>query len=124
MMRLPAISSIGFTTASRRSFATSPQSFLTRARPSSRLLLKDKSKLQLHFRRSYADAAPAKRPRMFRYFRFLWRATYLSAIAGTAYLAYGIYNLRHPEDQFEPDPMKKNLVVLGKSVQLACFELL
>ena len=114
MMKLPAASSIGFSTASRRSFAKSSQSFLSRAQPSPRALL-DKSKLQQHFRRSYADVAPAKKHRRFRFVRYLWRATYLSAIAGTAYLAYGVWDLRHPDDQFEPDPNKKNLVILGKT---------
>lgn len=109
-MRLPTPSSIGVPI--RRSFATSSQSFLTRARPSSRTLL-DKNKLQQTFRRTYADVAPAKKPRRFRYFTYLWRLTYLSTVAGTAYLAYGVYELRHPDDQFEPDPTKKNLVILG-----------
>jgi len=74
----------------------------------------ERSKLQQSFRRAYADVAPAKKPRRFRYFTWLWRITYLSAIGGTAYLAYGVYELRHPEDQFEPDPSKKNLVILGE----------
>lgn len=116
MMRLPA-SSIGFNmsiaNASRRSFTTSSRSFLTRARPSSRVA-GNKSQLQQAFRRTYADTAPAKKPRRFRYFTYLWRLTYLSAIGGTAYLAYGVWELRHPEVQFEPDPSKKNLVILGK----------
>jgi len=107
-MRLSA-TSIGFT---RRSFATSSQSFLKRARPGSQIL-GDKSKLQQHFRRTYADTAPAKKPRRFRYFTYLWRLTYLSAIGGVAYLAYGVYDLRHPDDQFEADPTKKTLVILG-----------
>jgi NADH:ubiquinone reductase (non-electrogenic) len=113
-MKLPTASSIGFSTASRPSFAKSSQSFLARAQPSPRVLL-DKSNLQQHFRRFYADIAPAKKPRRFRFFRYLWRATYLSAIAGTAYLGYGVWDLRHPDDQFEPDPSKKNLVILGKT---------
>ena len=108
-MRFPA-SPMGF---GRRSFATSSQSFLTRARPKSQTVL-DKSKLQRQFR-GYADIAPAKKPRRFRFFKFLWRATYLSVIGGTAYLAYGVWELRHPEEQFEPDPSKKNLVILGKT---------
>lgn len=117
MMRLPA-SSIGMrtSTATHRSFATSSRSLLTRAaRPSSRVTL-DKSKLQQIFRRTYADVAPApaKKPRRFRYFTYLWRFTYLSVIGGSAYLAYGVWELRHPEEQFEPDPSKKNLVILGK----------
>ncbi|PMD58971.1 FAD/NAD(P)-binding domain-containing protein [Hyaloscypha bicolor E] len=110
-MRLPA-SSIAFRATSRRQIATSSQSFLTPARPSSRILL-DKSKLQQNFHRSYADIAPAKKPKRFRFFRFLWRLTYFSAIGGTAYLAYGVYDQKHPDDQFEPDPTKKNLVILG-----------
>jgi NADH:ubiquinone reductase (non-electrogenic) len=58
---------------------------------------------------------PAKKAKRFRYFRFLWRLTYLSAIGGAAYLAYGVWDLRHPDDQFEPDPTKKNLVILGEN---------
>ena len=110
MMRLPA-SSIGFSTATGRSFATSSRSF-TRARPTSRILL-ERSKLHQNSRRAYADIAPAKRSKRFPFFKTLWRLTYISAIAGTAYLAYGVYDLRHPDDQFEPDPTKKNLVILG-----------
>jgi hypothetical protein len=114
MMRLPA-SSIGFSTATRRSFATSSsvsRNLLTRAQASSRVTV-DKSKLQRAFRRTYADVAPVKKPKRFRLLKFIWRATYLSAIAGAGYLAYGVWELRHPEDQFEPDPTKKNLVILG-----------
>jgi NADH:ubiquinone reductase (non-electrogenic) len=55
-----------------------------------------------------------KSRRRFRWFRWLWRLTYLSAIAGTGYLAYGVYELRNPDEQVEPDPSKKNLVILGK----------
>lgn len=119
-MRFSA-SSIGFGTAARRSFATSSsvsKNVLTRARPSSRVNV-DKSKLQQAFRRSYADVAPVKKPKRFRFLRFLWRATYLSAIAGTGYLAYGVWELRHPDDQFEPDPTKKNLVILGMCTLIA-----
>jgi len=28
-------------------------------------------------------------------------------------MAWLVYDLRNPEDQFEPDPTKKNLVILG-----------
>ena len=112
MMRLPS-PSIGLA-ATRRSFATAPRA-LTRARPSSRILL-ERSKLSQNSRRAYADIAPVqpvKKSKKFPFFKTVWRLTYLSAIAGTAYLAYGVYDLRHPEDQFEPDPTKKNLVILG-----------
>ncbi|PBP27973.1 FAD/NAD(P)-binding domain-containing protein [Diplocarpon rosae] len=110
MMRLPA-SSIGFSAAARRSFATASSS-LTRAQPTSRILL-ERSKLHQNARRAYAEAAPLKKAKRFPFFKTIWRVTYLSAIAGTAYLAYGVYDLRHPDDQFEPDPTKKNLVILG-----------
>jgi NADH:ubiquinone reductase (non-electrogenic) len=42
-----------------------------------------------------------------------WRLTYLSTLGGVAYLGYGIWVLRHPVEQEEPDPKKKTLVVLG-----------
>ncbi|KAH6680766.1 hypothetical protein B0J14DRAFT_579329 [Halenospora varia] len=98
------------TPAARRAL-TSSSRILTRARPTTF----DNSKFQRSFRRAYAEVAtpPAQKPRRFRFFKFLWRATYISAIAGTAYLAYGVWELRHPEEQFEPDPSKKNLVILG-----------
>jgi NADH:ubiquinone reductase (non-electrogenic) len=73
--------------------------------------------VQRSFRRAYANPAPtqapAQKPRRFRFFRFLWRLTYLSTIGGAAYLAYGVWDLRHPDEQFQPDPSKKNLVILG-----------
>lgn len=79
------------------------------------LRIAQKSLLQHQFRRTYADVAPVvvKKPRRFRPLKNLWRATWISAIAGVIYLGYGVYDLRHPEDQFEPDPTKKNLVILG-----------
>lgn len=65
-------------------------------------------------RRQYADAAAAKKPRRFRTLRWIWRLTYLSAVGGVAYVGYGIYLDRHPEAQYEPDPSKKTLVILGE----------
>ncbi|KAL6721723.1 NADH:ubiquinone oxidoreductase [Lecanora helva] len=38
---------------------------------------------------------------------------YLSAIGGLVYMGYGIYLLRTPQEQLQPDPTKKNLVILG-----------
>lgn len=76
------------------------------------------------FRRQYADSQapkaqlspPAAKPKKrWSFFRMLWRITYLSLLGGTAYLVYTIYDLKHPNDQFEPDPSKKTLVVLGRS---------
>ena len=109
--RLLMKASASSTNFTRRSLSS--QSALLAARPSSRI---SQNLLQQSFRRTYADAAPVvvKKPKKFGYFTAIWRLTYLSAIAGTAYLAYGVYELRHPDDQFEPDPTKKNLVILGK----------
>ena len=108
-------SSIGFKGIAtvRRAFATSSPGVYTQSRASPRAIF-NKNSLRQSFRRTYADAAPVPKRRRFRWFRWLWRLTYLSAIAGTGYLAYGVYELRHPDDQVEPDPSKKNLVILGK----------
>ncbi|KAG9971588.1 external NADH-ubiquinone oxidoreductase-like protein, partial [Aureobasidium melanogenum] len=98
--------------ASKRTFATAnSQSFASRVQPSPRAT---SSQLQLRqsFRRSYADAVKPKKSG-FRFFRWAWRATYLSAIAGLAYTAYGIYEMKNPGEQPEPDPTKKTLVILG-----------
>jgi NADH:ubiquinone reductase (non-electrogenic) len=106
VMRL-STSSIGFAATARRQFATS--SPLTR--PGSALF--NQKLIQQSFRRAYSDAAPAKKPRRFRYFTWLWRATYLSVIGGLGYTAYGVWEQKYPDDQFTPDPTKKNLVILG-----------
>jgi NADH:ubiquinone reductase (non-electrogenic) len=109
--------------ASRRSLAT-----LSTLRQSSRLRTSSASlisrpKIQLSLRRTYADApsvnlSPTPKPKKrFRFFRFLWRATYLSAIGGIVYLAYTIYDAKNPPDQLEPDPSKKTLVILGKFIE-------
>jgi NADH:ubiquinone reductase (non-electrogenic) len=112
-------SSIGLT---RRTVAGSAHPLLSSPASSSCIAAPlCRTQLQRQFRRTYADVAPVKKPRRFRFFRNLWRLTYISAIAGTAYLAYGVYDLRHPEDQFEPDPSKKNLVILGKRAILTPF---
>lgn len=70
------------------------------------------------FRRGISNEAspvpqPPKKSR-FRALRWTWRLTYLSAIAGVAYIGYGVYQDRHPEPQVESDPSKKTLVILGK----------
>lgn len=78
-----------------------------------------RSNLQQSFRRSYADAVSPKTKRRGRgFFRWTWRLTYLSAIGGVGYLAYNIYSLRTPHEQFEPDPSKKTLVILGMLYRL------
>ena len=73
-----------------------------------------KSPLQGFSRRSYADALPAKVRRRGGFFKWAWRLTYVSAIAGTGYLSWVIYELRTPPEQLEVDPSKKTLVILGR----------
>jgi NADH:ubiquinone reductase (non-electrogenic) len=109
---------------SRRSLST-----LSMLRQPSRLRISTSSlvygpKLQQSFRRTYADApsatlSPKPKPKpkkRFRFFRFIWRATYLSVLGGLVYLTYVIYDAQHPPDQIPPDPSKKTLVILGKSI--------
>lgn len=86
-----------------------------------RILTSQIPALRSTFRRSYADQAPqailspAPKPkRRFRVLRFLWRLTYGSLIVGAVYLGYTIYDLQTPSDQFDPDPSKKTLVILGR----------
>ncbi|MCJ1377057.1 NADH:ubiquinone oxidoreductase, partial [Xylographa soralifera] len=104
----------GASLTSRRSYATSPKSaFLQSPRATPRTPFSN-ANLQSSFRRSYADTlSPVTKRRGRGFFRWTWRLTYLSAIGGTAYLAYNIYTLRTPQEQFDPDPSKKTLVVLG-----------
>ena len=70
------------------------------------------------FRRGVSsEAAPVPTPpkkSRFRVLRWAWRLGYLSAIAGIGYIGYGVYQDRHPEDQIQPDPSKKTLVILGE----------
>ncbi|KAL8751964.1 MAG: hypothetical protein Q9199_006074 [Rusavskia elegans] len=70
--------------------------------------------LQQTLRRSYADAIPPVTKRRGRGFlRWSWRAVYISALGGVGYMSYVIYMLRTPDEQFNPDPSKKTLVILG-----------
>ncbi|KAK9453652.1 hypothetical protein V1511DRAFT_61452 [Dipodascopsis uninucleata] len=67
--------------------------------------------------RAYATEASTPAPKKKSAFatagKFLWRLTYGSALAGVAFIGYGIYEARYPVDQLPPDPSKKTLVVLG-----------
>jgi NADH:ubiquinone reductase (non-electrogenic) len=115
-MRLPMASSkaaYGFTVAARRTFTTAPRRLVPSSRAMARQMPSNLA-LRQSFRRSYADVVPpvAKR-RGGGFFRWTWRFVYLSAIAGTGYLSYIIYELRTPDEQFDPDPSKKTLVILG-----------
>lgn len=80
------------------------------------------TQLQQTFRRAYADTlSPVTKRRGRGFFRWTWRLTYLSAIGGVGYLAYTIYLLRSPNEQYNPDPSKKTLVILGASLPNAIY---
>ena len=113
----------------RRAFTTSrpSQNLLANRRPAAPSTL-HRPTLSQSFRRAYADGNPvdpalknkAPKKKRFRFLRWTWRLTYLSAIAGSIYIGVGIYEAKHPDDQPEPDPKKKTLVVLGMS-PIACL---
>lgn len=117
------LSSLGARNVARRTFASS-QSFrssliTSKVRPTTTSQITRHTFRQAP-RRGYQDNInPATKAAVkkggFRTLRWLWRITYLSAIGGLAYVGYGIYEVRNPEDQQDPDPSKKTLVVLGKS---------
>ena len=120
MMRIstaPSKAATNITTSIRRSTVSSQQrSFLTSSRTIPRSSSFPRAALQQQFRRSYADTiSPVIKRRGRGFFRWTWRLTYLSAVAGTGYLAYNIYTLRSPQEQFDPDPSKRTLVILGRS---------
>lgn len=87
-----------------------------------------KKALQQSFRRGYAEITPGAVPtgpmgpaetvkpkRRFKVLRWIWRITYLSVLGSIGYITYVIYDGKHPNEQFEPDPSKKTLVILGKN---------
>jgi NADH:ubiquinone reductase (non-electrogenic) len=63
--------------------------------------------------RRQSTEAPAPKKR-FRVLRWTWRLTWLSALAGLGYMGYGIWEMRNPGEQPQPDPSKKTLVILGE----------
>lgn len=101
------------TAAAARSFSTIPRT----ARPSVALKLQSAGKVA--FRRAYADEVPKRKPGKLRLtFRWAWRLTYLSAAGLVGYGFLNIWQDRHPPPQFEADPDKKTLVILGTSLSL------
>jgi NADH:ubiquinone reductase (non-electrogenic) len=95
-------------TRSLTSSTTSRQILSSRIRPVAR-----------QFQRQYSDLPPPP-PKKKSWgwvgtsVKWTWRLTYLSVLGGLAYIAYDVYDDRHPADQVAPDPSKKTLVVLGK----------
>ena len=102
--------------AGRRAYATTRPSFIaSRARWTPRPVSHQIALRQAIRRQSTEATAPAPKPKKrFRVLKGLWRLTYLSAIAGAGYVGYGVWQLRNPEDQPDPDPSKKTLVILGR----------
>lgn len=104
---------------SRRSLSTRLQSQVVRSARPLRANAFSQQSFQRIARRSYADAAaptptPTPKPKKrFRFLRWTWRLTWLSGVGMVGALAYSIYDQRHPLEQFEPDPNKKTLVILG-----------
>jgi len=78
-----------------------------------------RQRVQQAFRRTYAEVSPETqrvvKRRTWGFLKWTWRLTYLSAIGGTIYIGWGIYQGRTPPAQYDPDPSKKTLVVLGMS---------
>ncbi|KAI0023238.1 hypothetical protein F4780DRAFT_103187 [Xylariomycetidae sp. FL0641] len=90
-------------TATSKPVSPSPSAILSRLGPVSR-----------QFARSYADAAPKKKPGKIRTtFKWLRRAVYLSLLGIAGIAIYDGYLDRFPDEQFVPDPQKKTLVILG-----------
>ncbi|KAL0253093.1 NADH:ubiquinone oxidoreductase [Diplodia seriata] len=99
----------------RRAFATHQRPQLAAPqfrRASAPSPLSAQPALRNAFRCASTDSAAPKK-KGFRMLRWLWRATYVSAIVGIGYAGYGIYDMRNPPDQLQPDPKKKTLVILG-----------
>lgn len=105
--RQPAVASRILRPSTRSIITGSPKSTLTtRILPVAR-----------QSQRQYSDApsAPPKKPGKFRRtLKWSWRLVYLSVLGSMAYVAYEVYESRHPEPQVNPDPSKKTLVILGK----------
>ncbi|PHH82859.1 hypothetical protein CDD82_4497 [Ophiocordyceps australis] len=98
-----------------RGFASSTPSAAIRlraSRPTTAIRLQ--STRRLAFRRLYSDQPPKPKPgKLRKTFRWVWRLTYVSFAGLVGYTAFIIYQDRHPEPQYEPDPKKKTLVILG-----------
>ncbi|KAF2028847.1 FAD/NAD(P)-binding domain-containing protein [Setomelanomma holmii] len=99
--------------AGRRAYTTQrPSLIANRARWTPRPV-QHQIALRQSVRRATTEAPAPKPRRRFRLLRWTWRLTYLSALGGLGYIGYGIYEMRNPEDQPDPDASKKTLVVLG-----------
>ncbi|KAH7037903.1 uncharacterized protein B0I36DRAFT_372175 [Microdochium trichocladiopsis] len=113
--QIPAMRTSAMPTA-RAAFATSTR--LSPRQPA----LRTSRQISHQLARSYATEGPSatlapkpkKKPGKIRTtFKWLRRLTYLSVLVVIGGIVYDGYIDRHPDEQFEPDPKKKTLVVLG-----------
>lgn len=85
-----------------------------RSAPRPTVAMKLQTTGRIAFRRAYADKASKPRPsKLRRTLRWAWRLSYLSVGGLVGYTLFVIYQDRHPEPQYDPDPSKKTLVILG-----------
>ena len=111
--KLAVPSAMQLSALSHRSLSTRAQSQVLQSARSLRYGTANRT-VQRSGRRSYADASPAPKPkRRAGVFRWMWRLTLLSGAGIVGTLGYSIYSQRHPVEQFDPDPSKKTLVILG-----------
>ncbi|KAH8178677.1 pyridine nucleotide-disulfide oxidoreductase domain-containing protein [Sarocladium implicatum] len=97
-----------------KSFSTASRTSVLRAAARPSVASGFNASTRMAFRRTYADQAPKRKPGAIRTtFKWIWRTTYLSVGGLLAYTAWVIYDDRHPQPQFEADPTKKTLVILG-----------
>ncbi|KAF2686877.1 FAD/NAD(P)-binding domain-containing protein [Lentithecium fluviatile CBS 122367] len=99
--------------AGRRSYATSRPSLIANRAQWAPRPVSHQIALRQFIRRQSTEAPKQAPKKRFRFLRWTWRLTYISAIAGVAYAGYGVWEMRNPGDQPPPDPSKKTLVVLG-----------
>ena len=121
---------IGFKTAAKRGLSSATKVTQLRSQQLLRIESKrcavvqiPKQSLRQSFRRGYADEPIVKektKRRSWRFLRWTWRLTYLSALGGLAWTGWNVYQSKNPADQQEPDPQKKTLVVLGRKA-LKCI---
>ncbi|KAG6018068.1 hypothetical protein E4U54_005975 [Claviceps lovelessii] len=97
-----------------RAYSTAVRSHALRSPQRPAISMKLAATGRIAFRRAYADEAPKSTPSKLRKtLKWTWRLTYLSALGLLGYTFFIVYQDRHPEPQFEPDPTKKTLVILG-----------
>lgn len=116
-MALAATKPIAFTGANiaAKSFSTASRASVLRTAARPTLAPTFNASTRMAFRRAYADQSPKPKPGAIRStFKWLWRFTYLSVGGLVGYTTWTIYEDRHPQEQFEADPTKKTLVILGE----------